>query len=275
MRALFLLLFLAALPALADPPGAQGWPDRVCAAIDRAAAAAGIDPHFHARLLWQESRFRAGAVSPAGAQGIAQFMPGTAAREGLADPFDPWSAIEASARHLADLEAEFGNPGLAAAGYNAGAQRVRAFLAGDRGLPRETRNYLGIVTGLSGAGWRDGADPPDMALGTGPFRDECARMARAASSGAFRMTPATVPVPAFGVVLAAGRTEAIAARLGAARARAHDLPEGSLRVSRARLAGMGTMARPLAILDAPDRDAARTICRRIAAEGGWCRVYAR
>jgi len=52
---------------------------------------------FFARLIWKESRFDIKAVSPAGAQGVAQFMPATAKRRGLADPFDPEQAIPASA----------------------------------------------------------------------------------------------------------------------------------------------------------------------------------
>src|SRR5690606_41926809 len=60
------------------------------------------------------------AVSYKGAQGIAQFMPGTAEERGLADPFEPKSAIGHSASLLTDLRREFGNFGLAAAAYNAG-----------------------------------------------------------------------------------------------------------------------------------------------------------
>lgn len=269
MRHLAVIACLA-LPAAADPPAAQGWPDRVCAAVAGASATTGIDPHFHARLLWQESRFRADAVSPAGAQGIAQFMPATAAREGLADPFDPWAAIAASSRHLADLDAALGSLGMAAAGYNAGLARARDFLAAGRRLPRETRDYLRIVTGLSGEGWRDGASPPDLTLGPGSFRDACAAMARTARPG--RLPDAAPPPPAYAVALAAGRSEAIARRLGLARARAHGLPEAELIVARLPMPGMGPAPRPLALMGFADRSGARGLCRRIADEGGWCRV---
>jgi soluble lytic murein transglycosylase-like protein len=78
-------------------------------------------------------------VSRAGAQGVAQFMPATARWRGLADPFDPVEAIAKSAKLLRDLRRDFGNLGLAAAAYNAGPARVRDWLAGRRGLPRETR----------------------------------------------------------------------------------------------------------------------------------------
>ena len=78
-------------------------------------------------------------MSRAGAQGVAQFMPATARWRGLADPFDPVEAIAKSAKLLRDLRRDFGNLGLAAAAYNAGPARVRDWLAGRRGLPRETR----------------------------------------------------------------------------------------------------------------------------------------
>src|SRR5205814_6611619 len=68
----------------------------------------------------------AGAVSPKGAEGIAQFMPGTAAERGLANPFDPEQAIPHAARFLAELKRRFGNLGMAAAAYNAGPARVRS-----------------------------------------------------------------------------------------------------------------------------------------------------
>ena len=83
--------------------------------------------------------------------------PGTAAERGLADPFDPEQAIPKAADLLADLRARFGNLGLAAAGYNAGPQRVADWLAGKGGMPAETRNYVLIVTGLDVEDWRSGA----------------------------------------------------------------------------------------------------------------------
>ena len=88
------------------------------APFDGVAAAAGendLPVDFFARLIWQESRFDPTAVSRAGAQGVAQFMPATASARGLADPFDPIEAIAHSAKLLRDLRREFGNLGLAAA----------------------------------------------------------------------------------------------------------------------------------------------------------------
>lgn len=142
----------------------------ICALIDQAAASHDLPVAFFTRLIWQESRFRQDAVSPKGAQGIAQFMPGTAALRNLADPFDAAEAIGASAHYLRDLTDRFGNLGLAAAAYNAGERRVTEWRAGTGGLPYETRDYVVSITGRSaedwnmpGAVWKvpEGPLPPD------------------------------------------------------------------------------------------------------------------
>jgi Transglycosylase SLT domain len=119
----------------------------ICDALAAAAGENDLPIDFFARLIWQESRFDPTAVSRAGAQGVAQFMPATANSRGLADPFDPVEAISHSAKLLRDLRHEFGNLGLAAAAYNAGPGRVRDWLAGRRGLPRETDAYVRLITG--------------------------------------------------------------------------------------------------------------------------------
>ncbi|MGB3387225.1 MAG: lytic transglycosylase domain-containing protein [Pseudaminobacter sp.] len=136
-------------PLLADPPG-RSKPvtvGRICALIDRNAAHHGVPRDFLARLIWKESRFDADAVSPAGAEGIAQFMPGTAKLRGLADPFDIEQAIAASAEYLAELKSGFGNLGLAAAAYNAGENRVTRWLASGGFLPLETEDYVLDIMG--------------------------------------------------------------------------------------------------------------------------------
>jgi hypothetical protein len=127
----------------------------LCALIETAAEENDLPIGFFTRLLWKESRFRSDAVSPKGAQGIAQFMPGTAAERGLADPFDSDAAIPASASLLADLAGRFGSLGLAAAAYNAGSERVRAWLSNGGTLPFETQDYVLSITGLPAATWAD------------------------------------------------------------------------------------------------------------------------
>lgn len=141
---------LAALPAQADPPGRGDKPAtvaRICRLIEAHADANALPRDFFARLIWKESRFDAKAVSPVGAQGIAQFMPGTAKIRGLADAFDIDQAIPASAKYLAELKAGFGNLGLAAAAYNAGESRVARWLSSGGFLPLETEEYVLDVMG--------------------------------------------------------------------------------------------------------------------------------
>jgi soluble lytic murein transglycosylase-like protein len=102
-----------------------------------------------AAQLYAESGFNPFARSGAGALGIAQFMPGTAASYGLRDPFDPEAAILAQAHLMHDLLREFdGKVSLALAGYNAGAGAVRRY----GGVPPfpETRAYVARILGLLG-----------------------------------------------------------------------------------------------------------------------------
>lgn len=142
--------------AEAQPPMSPS--DRFCHALREAAEASGIPVPFFARLLWQESRFRFNEVSPAGAQGVAQFMPGTAAEVGLDNPFDPMKALPASAKLLRKLRDDFGNLGLAAAAYNAGSGRIQKWLGRQGQLPRETRDYVRIITGTKAEDWIEDAD---------------------------------------------------------------------------------------------------------------------
>ena len=145
----------AAEPAAAQPASAatESVHEALCRVIETAARQHGVAADFLVNLIWRESSFRDRAVSPAGAQGIAQFMPGTAAARGLNDPFDPEQAIPEAARLIADLVARFGNLGLAAAAYNAGPTRVEKWLAKEVGLPAETRTFVLRVTGRSADDW--------------------------------------------------------------------------------------------------------------------------
>jgi hypothetical protein len=142
----------SAPPAADGAPAPSAAPD-FCAVVATTAAANDLPVDFFTRLIWQESRFKPGAVSPKGAQGIAQFMPATARSNGLGDPFDAHEAIAKSGRLLGGLRREFGNLGLAAAAYNAGSGRVHDWLGGRRPLPGETRAYVRIVTGRPAEDW--------------------------------------------------------------------------------------------------------------------------
>jgi hypothetical protein len=126
----------------------------LCNALFTSAQDNDLPVQFFANLIWQESRLRDDAVSKKGAMGIAQFMPRVAVERGLDDPFDPLQAIPASARLLRSLRLQFGNLGFVAAAYNAGAHRVAEWLERRGSLPRETRDYVVRVTGLSVDAWR-------------------------------------------------------------------------------------------------------------------------
>ncbi len=128
--------------------------DDLCNAVLASAQDNDLPAPFFANLLWQESGLRNDIVSSKGALGIAQFMPETAAENGLADPFDPMQAIPASARFLRELRMEFGNLGFVAAAYNAGPHRVIDWLERRASLPQETRDYVLHITGLSIDAWR-------------------------------------------------------------------------------------------------------------------------
>ena len=126
----------------------------ICDTLAKAAHSNNLPVPFFIRLLFQESKFKAEAVSHAGAQGIAQFMPETAADVGLDNPFDPLQAIPAAARLLRDFLDQFGNLGLAAAAYNAGPKRVHKWLKKQSGLPLETRGYVKTITGRPPESWK-------------------------------------------------------------------------------------------------------------------------
>lgn len=119
----------------------------ICDLISAHALENALPEAFFARLIWKESRFDASAVSPAGAEGIAQFMPGTAKLRGLADSFDMRQALPASAAYLAELRDKYGNLGLAAAAYNSGEGRVSRWLSAGGFLPIETENYVLDILG--------------------------------------------------------------------------------------------------------------------------------
>ena len=132
--------------------------EAMCLMVESAARAANLPLEFFARVIWQESRFQTDAVGPVTrsgqrAQGIAQFMPGTASERRLLDPFDPVQALPKSAEFLGELRDQFGNLGLAAAAYNAGPRRVQEWLAGSGYMPQETRNYVSAITGSTVEEW--------------------------------------------------------------------------------------------------------------------------
>src|SRR5437763_2687388 len=221
-----------AAPAHPAAPPSNDTRQSICLMVEAAARGSGLPVEFFARVIWQESRFAPDLVGPRTrsgerAQGIAQFMPATAAERRLLDPFDPVQALPKSAEFLRELRDQFGNLGLAAAAYNAGPQRLRDFLVGTRMLPAETRNYVVAITGASVDEWAKGAKDGVARDGTrgrsvGPNCRELIALLRRAPNPFVEQLEVRVKLvaaSAWGVQLSAGfsRERALAAFAGLAK----------------------------------------------------------
>ncbi len=237
--------------------------DDICHAIEQNAAANGLPVEFFARVIWQESRFNAQAVSHKGAEGIAQFMPATAGDRGLADPFDPLAALREAASYLGDLRKQFGNLGLAAAGYNAGPGRVNAWLNGRRGLPSETRDYVAIITGWTADEWAS-ASPPKEAETTIPQGVPCTRLANLVLAKPDEAHRIAAHVPRWGAQLTANLSEsgAWATYRILAKRYAAQIGDREPIVLRGRLPGMGAAARYMIRVADDDRSYSAKVLRQ-------------
>lgn len=260
-----LALLLLSAPARAE----EGLREQVCGMIEKAASTHNLPVSFLTRLIWQESAFRSNAVSPKGAQGIAQFMPGTAAERGLSDPFDPEQAIPKAAELLSELRTRFGNLGLAAAAYNGGPNRVAAWLAGTGGLPFETRSYVEIITRHVAEDWQDAKAAETIKLPGGSCLELASRMVR---DEPLQFARSALMAP-WGVQIsgAFNRGAAMAAYTRARRSFGGLLTGEPMIIGR-RAPGRG-FARFWAIrAPAQSRAAAEALCAKIHGAGGACAV---
>jgi hypothetical protein len=263
-------------PAPSDKPATLNTPpttDDICRAVEQDAAENGLPVEFFARVIWQESRFNALAVSSKGAEGIAQFMPATADYRGLVDPFDPIEALHHSASYLHDLKEQFGNLGLAAAGYNAGPARVAAWLAGRRALPSETRNYVAIITGWTADEWAS-PTPPQTSETTIPQGVPCTRLANVILASKEQAQKIAGYVPRWGMQLAANWSESKAWASFRAIAKHYATLLGDrepIVVSR-RGIGLGSAVRYNIRIGDDDRGYLERFCNKLMAAGGACVV---
>lgn len=245
----------------------------ICGLIEREAARNGLPPAFFARLIWKESRFDPLAVSPKGAQGIAQFMPATAQRRGLADSFDPGEALPASATYLAALRLQFGNLGLAAAAYNAGEARIDRWLVGASTLPLETEDYVRDITGEPAEIFIERRrEVRDQPLEAGKsFGEACVRMASLAGAGLSDLVQG--PAKPWGVQVAGGyRRAAVMRRWDTLKQRHRSLIAGlPATVSRQR-SPLGPKPIYAVRIGADTRVEANAICGRLRAAGQSCVV---
>jgi hypothetical protein len=258
-----------ATPPVTQPPTA----DDICRAIEQDAAENALPVEFFARVIWQESRFNARAISNKGAQGIAQFMPQTADWHGLADPFDPIAALRHSASYLRELRERFGNLGLAAAGYNAGPGRVSAWLAGKRALPGETRNYVAIITGWTADEWA-APTPPQTAETTIPDGVPCTRLANLILAPKDEAQRIAAYVPRWGVQLTANWSESRAWATWRALQKQYAALIGDREpiVLHARMPGMGMATRTIIRIADDTRATLDKLCAKLMAAGGACFV---
>lgn len=259
-------------PAAADPPRPRPYVDRVCALIETHADTHGLPRAFFARLIWTESRFDPNAVSPAGAEGIAQFMPGTARMRGLENPFDIRQALHASARYLAELKAAFGNLGLAAAAYNAGERRVSRWLSSGGFLPLETENYVLTIMGEPAENFIDAAYTGTVhPLDPGRSFTEACRDLRVIMSRTVPMS--SVHAKPWGVQVAGNLRRAAAVRQWETLARRFPalLADHKPVVSRIR-SPIGRKGIYAVRIGADDRAEADRICQRLRGVGGSCLV---
>jgi hypothetical protein len=273
------LLVLVAVPA-AGRAAERPPRETLCLMLESAANANKLPLPFLARVIWRESRFDPHAVGPATrtgarAEGIAQFLPATAAERDLADPFDPVAALPKAAAFLAALRDDFGNLGLAAAAYNAGPARVRGWLAGMRTLPAETRTYVRAVTGRDADVWAKAGTVAIVAP-----KQDCATLVASLEQGpsrffyALEQRVASAMRKPWGIELAAGfsraRVLAVYAKLMDRLSRligTHD-PIVTGRVLRSR----GTRPLYQARIGTDTRQAADAMCGRIRRAGEACVV---
>ncbi|THD67249.1 MAG: lytic transglycosylase [Bradyrhizobium sp.] len=271
------------VPKTADLIGNTDTREAMCLMIESAARAQDLPLEFFARVIWQESRFQSDAVGPVTrngqrAQGIAQFMPGTASERRLLDPFDPVQALPKSAEFLAELRGQFGNLGLAAAAYNAGPRRVQEWLAGTGPMPQQTRNYVLAITGTPVDDWATagkGGKPAEhrpasscrelMALLTHAPNPFITQLEQHVRLGAAKL---------WGVQLAAGwnREQALAMYARAMRRLSAVIGDQDPSLLSSMPRNRGTAPFYQVRIGADTRPAADDLCNRIRRAGGACFV---
>jgi len=248
----------------------------LCRLIEGAALRQNLPRDFLTKLIWQESSFRAGVVSPAGAQGVAQFMPGTAKERGLADPFDPEQAIPKAAELIAELSERFGNLGLAAAAYNAGPARVSSWLGGRGELPAETRDYVATITGRAVEEWTDdrtkSPDPPELQTSNSKPEDCLQIVAILRRPG--RGGDIEAPFAPWGVQLAGNfsKARALSSYRRASASYASLIKDTRPMVIGMRLRYRGTRTFYRVRIPADSRKTGEQLCQKIRSLGGSCIV---
>jgi hypothetical protein len=249
----------------------------VCLLLESAARANGLPIEFFVRLIWRESRFRPTTVGPSTrsgkhALGIAQFMPATAAERNLLDPLNPIEALPKAAEFLKDLRGQFGNLGLAAAAYNAGPGRVRAWMAGAASMPAQTRAYVEAVTGNSVDRWAAGQGL-EVNVESVSCETLMAKLKQPPTTflAALQQHVVTGVIQPWGAILGADRSRPeILDRYAALQRRFTAVLAGRDPILLER--GPGSLPRYQVRVGTESRAAANDICKRIHLAGGDCVV---
>ena len=246
----------------------------VCRLIESSARTQSLPVEFLTRLIWQESSFRSNSISPAGAQGIAQFMPKTADERGLANPFDPEEAIPKSAELLADLKQRFGNLGLAAAAYNAGPARVANWLVGHGNLPAETGDYVLTITRHPVQDWIGDAAAETITNSAISSKLSCLQATAAIRCSEPRSVAASALFAPWGVQLAGSFSKAAALAAYTRAQRSYSAIIGKIEpmVIGGRVPSRGFAPYYQVRAPALSRAAADALCEKILHAGGACVV---
>jgi hypothetical protein len=250
----------------------------VCLLLESAAHANGLPVEFFVRLIWRESRFRPTAIGPSTrsgkhALGIAQFMPATAAERNLLDPFNPIEALPKAAEFLKELRDQFGNLGLAAAAYNAGPGRVRAWMAGTASMPAQTRAYVAAVTGNSVDQWAAGRDLESKTDKGVSCETLMAKLKEPPTTFMVALQQRVVmgAIQPWGAILGADRSRPeILDRYAALQRRFASVLAGRDPIVLER--GPGSLPRYQVRVGAESRAAANDVCKKIHVAGGDCVV---
>ena len=272
-----LSIFLSSGLQAAQPSAADraAYAADVCTLLNQNAERHGLPINFLTRLIWKESIFDDQAVSPVGAEGIAQFMPSTAKLRGLKNSFDYREALSAAAAYLAFLTEKFGNLGLAAAAYNFGEDGTGQWLGNRLDLPEETEDYVLAITGHTADEWRQSKttlDIPGLG-GTGNFMENCTKLVLREM-----LPPTTVtgrsPRKPWGVVIAGGFSESqTLATFARVKTRYATLLNDEMpMVVRTRNLSRGRKLLVRVMIGRDSRSDAEVLCTKLSAQGATCIV---
>ena len=283
-RVILACFFFAVLAAHSHAQGTgeqskpSEWPvSKICKQLDLVAQKFNLPRATFTRLIWAESRFDINAVSPAGAQGIAQFMPATAKEWGLDNPYNPKQALETSGAYLSYLKDQFGNWGLAIIAYNAGPGRVEKWLNKRASLPFETRDYIAAVTGQSAETFqKKAAQVIDFSLKEGMAFEKACQLLPVRKTRLRRLENVSAQNQPWGVQVAGNFSRSRAMRSWTRVRQKLRLAIGDVKPELHRLRGLRGMKPKWAVrIGAPNRDKANSICTKIRSAGGSCVVKKR